>query len=1150
MFSSLPWRRIFAGLLPLLAVACVEVPEKDAPVPTPILLVLDSASSTVPAPSDFLLTVDPASQTHDADRAFFAYLQSLGGLTPTQTIAIPADVPEGATFSDPPDTSVVVLPLGADPAPGHSVSWSEATSSVVVSFDAPTPLGSRYAVAVLGNGAAGGLTGESPERMVSEPVAIFFSKAKSPLVDFAAPDTCAAPTPEGIVHINNPVLFAQLGGVVERAKAGAEVDPAELAEALASLCLLEGLRLQYEPLWAAVEGAGLSRSDVIMLFTVTTGDATFAELNSDTGRIPTPNDLALTQDLSSLPDSADKDFFTYLINDLGGFPHTNGVSVPFTGPVRESSLNRGLLFTGTVSPSAQNIAFDTDSNTASVTLDTVIPPGNTLVGIVTRDVVDEAGNPVAPPAEFVFMTSTDPLVSTSPCDPETLTPGDVTSTVLRGQLASGGVAPGDICLLENARAGFAPIFDNLALQGIERSDLAIAFSATFPDRTYATFDPAGGVIGFPNDFLRDQETGLVNLPVSENDSPTIQAIIGGLNMQDGFSTTAPSYSLLKYGELGTTDLKPLIHWGAVEVNPEDTSDVAVLDDKDLNVYYESYDPANESDGHIWVQPKRPLGQDKIIVVALFDTLVDENDAKLAPDSAFVFLRTAHPLVDENGNSLVAALDDGTAAALEVARGALVTVFDTLETGAFSLLTGGKKRNNIVQVYVYKTQTVTTPLQSLRAATYPIAQAASISDAAFSSPGTPVDPTTLPDLQLRNDDFKDHIGCVIPDAELSSINFLNDAVGTGTFGVDGNGDPTFTLDTLGVTILAPNVSTGGACEGQTDFPVIIAQHGFGGHRRGFAFDIASTFNEACYIVVAIDVPEHGGRDPDASSIHPDEFEFGSLKAQDLHAENFLSLNLFATRDSVRQATLDQVQLVRAIRGGALSAALDNAACGNISANGDDISYVGLSLGGILGNALMAVEPGVQNAVLSAAGGPFSTLVLDSEWEVLQNTAANVAALGGTELGSAAFDELIHIVQWVLDPADPVNYATHFGANPLDDLITGNPGPAKHVLIQKVTGDGTVPNSSTDALIRAADWGDDGSNNRSYQAALVETLADGLDHSVIATGALRPETERIEATLCAQIQALDFIENARASDGSAPPALSTDSRADSCRAPAAP
>jgi pimeloyl-ACP methyl ester carboxylesterase len=179
---------------------------------------------------------------------------------------------------------------------------------------------------------------------------------------------------------------------------------------------------------------------------------------------------------------------------------------------------------------------------------------------------------------------------------------------------------------------------------------------------------------------------------------------------------------------------------------------------------------------------------------------------------------------------------------------------------------------------------------------------------------------------------------------------------------------------------------------------------------------------------------------------------------------LSSNLAKTRDGFRQTVLDLERVVNAVK------ACGNG-CGAFTADPTKIVYVGVSLGGILGSIASAESPDIKAAMLSVPGGGWVDLLentdsvafrcsfIDSlidaqilsgtKWNLGANTDALCLAADKTAWqGQPGYPTFAATGRWVLDPADPANFASKLAT--------------KRFFIQEVTNDEIVPNIATDRL----------------------------------------------------------------------------------------
>lgn len=119
----------------------------------------------------------------------------------------------------------------------------------------------------------------------------------------------------------------------------------------------------------------------------------------------------------------------------------------------------------------------------------------------------------------------------------------------------------------------------------------------------------------------------------------------------------------------------------------------------------------------------------------------------------------------------------------------------------------------------------------------------------------------------------------------------------------------------------------------------------------------------------------------------------------------------------------------------------------------IFYLGGSLGGIMGNALMAYDPNLTTAIQAVPGGNWSLLFERSAaWPVLQGAAF------GAYREPADYQLLVALLGMAMEPYDPASTAAHLIKNPLPGV------PVKRILMWETLGDSLVGNMTTEMVAR--------------------------------------------------------------------------------------
>jgi hypothetical protein len=156
-----------------------------------------------------------------------------------------------------------------------------------------------------------------------------------------------------------------------------------------------------------------------------------------------------------------------------------------------------------------------------------------------------------------------------------------------------------------------------------------------------------------------------------------------------------------------------------------------------------------------------------------------------------------------------------------------------------------------------------------------------------------------------------------------------------------------------------------------------------------------------------------------------------------------VNARALRGHFEQAALDRLQLLSPLLAGA-----DLDGDGESDTDPERISYVGVSLGGIMGTQFLALSPGIDASVLALAGGRLSLIATDSE---MIGPLLGLLAPRGFGSGMVRFSSML---QTYIDPGDGAAWGPHVLQDRFDDEATG-----PDLLMGIALGDEVVPNSSS-------------------------------------------------------------------------------------------
>ncbi len=614
----------------------------------------------------------------------------------------------------------------------------------------------------------------------------------------------------------------------------------------------------------------------------------------------------------------------------------------------------------------------------------------------------------------------------------------------------------------------------------------------------ARFDPTAGVIPFPNNLLLQGSRDLtVNAPAANPANFGDPAV--ALNAIDGFSTVAPA-SLVFSTAIAPASIRAGGATGNVRV-----FEVAIVTSgpgagavqrvvRELaspTEFVVAVAPTDATGRTLAIVPTRPLEELKSYMVVVTKGLTDTLGNDATADQTYFLAQRTSPIASGTGTACVS-LDPLLPAANACALEPLRQLTNTLESAA---VTQGVVRGNIVVSWVFNTQGVTPTLRTLRAQTAPGATRFARTGLTTAAAGLP----PIGDIYIGTIDlpyYHTAPGTGTPAAPPSVVlsSFWTAAPGAYVAPFNALGlDPTSTNLTVAnplpvrrsvqkVPVLAtlPNAASG-RVRPASGWPVVIFQHGITRSRCDM-LAISATMAQVGFAVIAIDQPLHGAA-PDNTAdtcrpFHIGATPFAQLGARErtfdvdlidnstgaftpdgrvdpsgAHAINLASL--LTSRDNLRQAETDLSVVAVSIP----SMDLDGNSVPDF--DGSRISFVGQSLGAIVGTVFMALEPTVLTAVLNVPGGGIANL-LNGSATFGPRVRAGISAASGIPQTDARFPgtlgQFLVIAQTVIDSADPINYAR---------LTT-----SKRLLVQEVIGDQVIPNtvagaplSGTEPLIAA-------------------------------------------------------------------------------------
>jgi dienelactone hydrolase len=275
-----------------------------------------------------------------------------------------------------------------------------------------------------------------------------------------------------------------------------------------------------------------------------------------------------------------------------------------------------------------------------------------------------------------------------------------------------------------------------------------------------------------------------------------------------------------------------------------------------------------------------------------------------------------------------------------------------------------------------------------------------------------------------------------------------------------------------------------------WPVAIFGHGFTNDRHVIPPMVAGTLARHGFATVAINVVGHGAGPEGTLTLARtdgppvtlpsggrgvDRNDDGKIElAEGVSTLPGTPLATVAARDGLKQTVADLMQLARAIRHG-----IDVDGDRQPDLDREQIYYFGQSFGGIYGTLLMVVEPRIRVGVLNVPGGPIVEIARQAA--AFRSGAIRTLSLRNPSLmngekdftesiplpgeppvkqpapGALEIQEFFDRVEWLNQSANPVAFAPY--------LVQAPMGQPRAVLVQWALGDRTVPNPTTDSILRS-------------------------------------------------------------------------------------
>lgn len=776
-----------------------------------------------------------------------------------------------------------------------------------------------------------------------------------------------------------------------------------------------------------------------------------ARFDPEAGVLPKPTDILRDGDAGRLaiPDGPEDlagktDAEIALIralNQRDGWPRTMPAELELTGPLDPASITENAVRFFEVDADGNPRMLDlvpTGEPALRPTRITIAPPeggwlrGRTYFAAAlggASGLLGANGEPVVADAAFYFLRATEPLTD----HPRAL-PADKAEQ------------------LEEIRLSLQPYFEHLEKLGVVREEIVSLWHFTASDAVEVVMDADAGKMPLPSDFLRDPATGLVDIPVRDEDSELERNAKADLAKLDGFALSAD----LLFDLSGPFD--PATLEGAVRVYavPEDDAPV------EIEVTAES----RRADTAVVVKlPERALSPATDHVVVVTKDLRDTRDQPVAPMLPGMLAMLDAPLYDGTAPTL-GTLDGESAARVEPVRAANRHALERLAEADLLEL------NDVAVAWPFRTLSIAEPMRAAR-------------DAAelFDLPVDPLDVERRSPVQAALDFPLSALTLLrvgdVYEGSIMTADFLDPLTRKR------REDGTFEPRKIDFVMTVPN----GHPEGEP-LPVVIFGHGLMTERR-FVLAIGDALAAEGLAAIAVDFPYHGNRthcvwsgpqclvnplDQTGDMICPSPCDRGTTCAPDGRCVDsagegnalntwpivsfpqasggaFVDVNeMVGTRDHFYQAITDLSALKRSLEQGDWKSAIGHEIA-------PSVGYVGQSLGGILGSVFASVHPDVGRVVLNVPGADLIDLFRESV--VFRSHFDAFLAREEIERGSEEHDRILNIGRWIMDPIDPQSFADYLVTESFEPSVSLDD---RRIFIQMATLDLVIGNAQTKVLER--------------------------------------------------------------------------------------
>ncbi|MFM2161174.1 MAG: hypothetical protein RLZZ383_686 [Pseudomonadota bacterium] len=631
--------------------------------------------------------------------------------------------------------------------------------------------------------------------------------------------------------------------------------------------------------------------------------------------------------------------------------------------------------------------------------------------------------------------------------------------------------------LERVRQDIAPWID---ASGWPRSEVAAAFSFHTTRAVELEMDRESQRVPLPFDVLRDAETGRVELTPATWDTPLEAEAKAVANTLHGFGLSADPFFGFDAGiDPATVTAETVQLW--------DVTSTPVRVDVGLEVFRDAGTrgckrPPYEADcRHVFLRlpaDRIPLDANHVYAIVVTDGVRAADGGVVAPMSLGRLLVLEDPVAVE-GRSVLATLDDTSAARVESARTSLKPLLDQLG------------RPNVIAAWPFTTLDPSPGLWDAAHRT--------------ESLGLTIEPSVLWVKDAGPGLGDEAIDILFPGALNPAPPFYAGRtagirhVVSGTIPLPNWLDPVTRRENADYAIERVNFWAA-VPEGYSPrraLPVVVFGHAVVTDRR-FLITVAGELVQRGYVVVGIDFPYHGQRaacvpsslvavpnffpeglqpivgfeedliwfppcvSGDAATCSPtgecldargrveDFSSFPVIDLQPVSGAAFLdTADIPHIPDHFRQALADLSGLMHSLRTADWEGALDQ------RIDPTQVHYVGQSLGSIIGMSWVASRDDIDRAVFNVPGSNLVDLFRESTY--FQPQIAQLFVDLDIPAGSYEQERLFQVATWLVDTVDPHGVAHQFAEAAFPGLIQMDKVDAN-------TGDIIIPNFTTENLSR--------------------------------------------------------------------------------------